>query len=257
MWKAIRTNITVGLLLVTPLVITAFVAHYLFTFLTNRFIGFFPRAYRDADVDFLLRIVSLFVVLTLLFFIGVLVRNIVGRRIYQLGDKLITRIPFVNRIYIASRQVIDAFITQRETVFNQVVLVQYPRKGVYSMGFMTATTPYSFRKTIPDGKPQDEYVAVFIPTTPNPTSGWLCFVPKADVFPMDYNGGDAMKLIISAGVVYPGDLGAAPPPSLVDKLHQLFRREPGKSAPAASTASSTAAPRQQDASSAPAPNPGD
>lgn len=228
MWKAIRTNITVGLLLVTPLVITAFVAHYLFTFLTNRFIGFFPRAYRDVGVDFLLRIASLILVLIVLFLIGVLVRNIVGRRIYQLGDALITRIPVVNRIYIASRQVIDAFVTQRETVFNQVVLVEYPRKGIFSMGFMTATSPYSFRKMIPEGKPQDDYVAVFIPTTPNPTSGWLCFVPKEDVTPIPYASGDAMKLIISAGVVYPGDIGSAPPPSLVDKLHQIFRRETAK-----------------------------
>lgn len=225
MLKAIRTNITVGLLLVTPLVITAFVAHYLFTFITNQLIGFFPQAIRDAQIDIVLRVASLLLVLIVLFLIGVLVRNIIGRRIYQLGDSLITRIPVVNRIYIASRQVIDAFVTQRETVFNQVVLVEYPRKGVYSMGFMTATTPYSFRKHIPEGKPQDDYVAVFIPTTPNPTSGWLCFVAKKDVIPISYAGGDAMKLIISAGVVYPGDNGATPPPSLVDKLHQIFRRE--------------------------------
>ncbi|MGA1529859.1 MAG: DUF502 domain-containing protein [Kiritimatiellia bacterium] len=225
MWKAIRTNITVGLLLVTPLVITAFVARYLFTFITNQLIGFFPRAIRDQQLDIVLRVASLLLVLLLLFFIGVLVRNIIGRRIYQLGDSIITRIPFVNRIYIASRQVIDAFITQRETVFNQVVLVQYPRKGIFSIGFKTASAPYSFRKNIPEGKPQDDYVAVFIPTTPNPTSGWLCYVPKEDVTPLPYSSGDAMKLIISAGVVYPGDIGSAPPPSLVDKLHHLFKRE--------------------------------
>ncbi len=225
MWKAIRTNITVGLLLVTPLVITAFVARYLFTFITNQLIGFFPRAIRDQQLDIVLRVASLLLVLLLLFFIGVLVRNIIGRRIYQLGDSIITRIPFVNRIYIASRQVIDAFITQRETVFNQVVLVQYPRKGIFSIGFKTASAPYSFRKNIPEGKPQDDYVAVFIPTTPNPTSGWLCYVPKEDVTPLPYSSGDAMKLIISAGVVYPGDIGSAPPPSLVDKLHNLFKRE--------------------------------
>ncbi len=228
MWKAIRTNITVGLLLVTPLVITAFVAHYLFTFLTNQLIGFFPRGIRDQQLDIVLRLASLLLVLVVLFFVGLLVRNIIGRRIYQVGDRLLTRIPFINRIYIATRQVIDAFITQRETVFNQVVLIQYPRKGIFSMGFLTATAPYSFRKNIPEGRPQDDYVAVFIPTTPNPTSGWLCYVPKEDVIPIPYSGGDAMKLVISAGVVYPGEAGTAPPPSLVDKLHHIFRREPQK-----------------------------
>ncbi|HMO50919.1 MAG TPA: DUF502 domain-containing protein [Kiritimatiellia bacterium] len=227
MWKAIRANITVGLILVTPLVITAFVANWLFRLVTNQFLGLFPRAYRDAELDFLLRIASLVVVLIVLFLIGVLVRNIVGRRIYQLGDRILARIPVVNRIYIASRQVIDAFITQRETVFNQVVLVQYPRKGIYAMGFLTASAPYSFRSFIPQGRPGDEFVAVFIPTTPNPTSGWLCYVPREDVTPIPYTSGDAMKLIISAGVVYPGESGAPPPPSLVDKLHHLFRRDAG------------------------------
>jgi uncharacterized membrane protein len=242
MWKAIRTNIFVGLILVTPLVITAFVANWLFTFITNQFLGFFPRSIRDNEVELLLRIASLVLMLIVLFFIGLFVRNIIGRRIYQLGDSVLTRIPFINRIYVASRQVIDAFLTQRETVFNQVVLVEYPRKGIFSVGFQTATAAYSFRKHIPEGKPSDDYVAVFIPTTPNPTSGWLCFVPRDHVTPLPYSSGDAMKMIISAGVVYPGDLGAAPPPSLVEKLHNLFRRDPPPIDPAAPSSESPTTP---------------
>jgi len=226
MWKAVRTNIFVGLILATPLVITAFVANWLFTFITNQFVGFFPKAYRDGNLEFLFRIASLMIVIVILFFIGLLVRNIIGRRIYKLGDRILTKIPFINRIYVASRQVIDAFLTQRETVFNQVVLIEYPRRGIFTMGFQTATTPESFRKFIPEGGPAEEYVAVFIPTTPNPTSGWLCFVNKKDVTPINYSSGDAMKMVISAGVVYPGEIGSLPPPSLVDKLHHLFRKEP-------------------------------
>ena len=236
MWKAIRTNIIVGLLLVTPIVIAIFVANGLFNVITNRFVVFFPAEYLAGERRFFwtiaFRMAALLVVILFLFLVGVFVRNIIGRRIYQLGDQILTRIPFINWIYIATRQVIDAFITQRETVFNQVVLVEYPSKGIFSMGFLTAASPYSFRKHIPDGRQGDEFVAVFIPTTPNPTSGWLCFVPRDRVKPLPYSGSDAMKLVISAGVVYPGDLDAAPPPSLVDKLHQLFRRDP----PAASAA---------------------
>lgn len=225
MWKAIRTNIFVGLILVTPLAITAFIANWLFKVTTNEFIRLFPEALRDSNLEFLLRIASLIIVLFILFIIGVLVRNIIGRRIYQIGDSILTRIPFINRIYLATRQVIDAFITQRETVFNQAVLVQYPRKGVFAVGFQTATAPNSFRQHIPDGKPGDDYVAVFIPTTPNPTSGWLCYVAKEDVTPLPYHSGDMMKCIISAGVVYPDELGAVPQPSLVDKLHSLFKKD--------------------------------
>ncbi len=225
MWKAIRANIMVGLLLVTPLVVTAFVANKLFLFITNQFIGLFPQAMRDEGLDFLLRLVSLLVVVILLFVIGVFVRNIIGRRIYQVGDRLLARIPVVNRVYIASRQVIDAFITQRETVFNQVVLVEYPRKGIFSVGFLTSAAPKAFRRHIPDPQPAIDYVAVFIPTTPNPTSGWLCYVPRTDISPLPLSSGDAMKLIVSAGVVYPGDQDAGIPPSLVDKLHSLFKKD--------------------------------
>ncbi len=225
MFKAIRTNIFVGLILVTPLVITAFVANWLFRLITNQFIGFFPQAYRDSNLEFLFRIAALLIVIIVLFFIGLLVRNILGRKIYQVGDRILTRIPFINGIYVAIRQVIDAFLTQRETLFNQVVLVEYPRKGLFSVGFQTATAPYSFRKHIPEGNPADEYVAVFIPTTPNPTSGWICFVPKSDVHPIGYSSGDAMKMIISAGVVYPEEANSMPPPTLIDKLHNLIRKE--------------------------------
>lgn len=225
MLKAIRTNIFVGLILVTPLVITAFVANWLFTVITNQFIGFFPRAYRDSDLEFLFRIAALLIVIIVLFFIGLLVRNILGRKLYQLGDRILTKIPVINGIYVAVRQVIDAFLTQRETLFNQVVLVQYPRKGVYSVGFLTATAPPDFRRHIPEGSPSEDYVAVFIPTTPNPTSGWIAYVPREEVIVLPYSSGDAMKMIISAGVVYPETGGSTPPPSLVEKLHNLIRKE--------------------------------
>lgn len=227
MFKSIRTNILFGLLLVTPLVVTAFVANWLFTFTTNQFLPLFPKALRDANVDILLRIASLLLVFIALFLIGVLARNILGRRLYQLGDRIITRIPFINRIYVGTRQVIDAFISQRETVFNQVVLVEWPRRGAYVIAFQTATVPTSFRGNLAQGQPDREFVALFMPTTPNPTTGFLCFVPKSDVIPLPhYSSGDAMKTIISAGVVYPGERDAPAPTSLVDKLHQIFHHEP-------------------------------
>jgi len=225
MWKAIRTNIFVGLILVTPLVITAFVANWLFKLITNQFVGFFPQAVRDSNLEFLFRIAALIIVVIVLFFIGAFVRNIIGRKLYLIGDRILTRIPIINGIYVAIRQVIDAFLTQRETLFNQVVLIEYPRKGIYSVGFLTATAPELFRQQIPDPDLSIDYVAVFIPTTPNPTSGWICFVPKKDVIILPYTSGDAMKMIISAGVVYPGIAGAEPPPSLVEKLHTLIRKE--------------------------------
>ncbi|HMP72151.1 MAG TPA: DUF502 domain-containing protein, partial [Kiritimatiellia bacterium] len=227
MIKAIRNNIFVGLILVTPLVITILVANWLFHFSTDLLIGFFPRALRQGNEDILfrLRLISLAAVVLILFFIGLLVRNVLGRWLYHLSDRILTRIPVINRIYIGSRQVIDAFLTQRETMFKEVVLVEYPRKGIRAVGFITATVPPPYRNLIQDGAPPEEpYVSVFIPTTPNPTSGWLCMVPRSEVIPLNMTSGDAMKLIVSAGVVYPGDETAPVPKSLLEKLRAITSR---------------------------------
>ena len=221
MFRSIRSNILVGLLLVTPIVVTAFVVNWLFTFITNRVLVFLPKHYREGDQEILWRMASLVLVLVILFMMGVLVRNILGKRLYQLGDRLLARIPVVNSLYVGTRQVIEALFQQRQTLFQEVVLVQYPRPGVHAIGFVTAVVPPTYRAYLPPEQQSEECLSVFIPTTPNPTSGWFCIVPRSQAVRLNMTSGEAMKLIMSGGAVFPGDtsINRVKPASLVEMLH--------------------------------------
>ncbi|MCS6770453.1 MAG: DUF502 domain-containing protein [Kiritimatiellae bacterium] len=224
-FRPIRTNIIVGLILVTPIVVTAFVVNWLFTFITNRVLIFLPKSLREGDQELLWRIVSLVIVLLLLFLVGLFVRNILGKRIYKLGDRLLTQLPLINRIYIATRQIITSLVQQRKTLFQEAVVVEYPRPGIFSVGFITAVVPNEYTWAIRTAAPDEECVSVFIPTTPNPTSGWLCLVPRSSVKKLNMSTGEAMRLIVSGGAVFPGreiDTGSA---SLVELVHELIHSD--------------------------------
>lgn len=221
--KSVRNNILVGLVLVTPIVITGFIINWLFNFATNSFLALVPPAIRDTYPDVLFRTASLVIVVVALFFIGLFVKNILGKRLYQLGDMILARIPVINKLYIAVRQISEAFLDQQQTMFKDVVLVEYPRKGIFSIGFVTTSVP----KKLTTGLPEDarDLVAIFIPTSPNPTSGMLIFVPRADLFHLPMSVGDAMKLVFSGGAVYPGLSPLDSRPTLLDKLEALLARE--------------------------------
>lgn len=222
--KSIRNNVLVGLILVTPIVVTAFVVNWLFTFITNRILVFVPKHLKNGDQEVLWRIAALIIVLVLLFLIGLLIRNILGKRLYQLGDTVLGRIPIVSRIYLGVRQVIEALFQQRETLFQEVVVVEYPRPGLYSIGFVTANVPDSYRPPFADAKP-GAYVSVFIPTTPNPTSGWFIIVPREDTRVLPITSGEAMKLIVSGGAVFPGEKHQREPKALIDLMHDWMDKE--------------------------------
>lgn len=224
-FKSIRTNILVGLILVTPIVVTAFVVNWLFTFITNRVLIFLPKHLREGDQELLWRVVALLIVLLLMFFVGLLVRNILGKRLYKFGDRLITRIPLINRIYIAIRQIITSLFQQRKTMFQEAVLVEYPRPGIFSVGFVTAVVPREYTRLIHTARPAEDCVSVFIPTTPNPTSGWLCMVPRSSLQKLDMTSGEAMRLVISGGAVFPGPEVSAPSASLIELVHDLMHQE--------------------------------
>ena len=137
--------------------------------------------------------------LTLLIILaGMVARLYAGRKLFELWDKAINRVPLVNRVYVAVRQLSDSFAQGGGIIFQYPVFVEYPRKGVYSIGFLTRRCEGPFCRIV--GQPVS---SVFVPTTPNPTSGVLIFVPQEEIIPLDMTVEDAMKLIISGGTVTP------------------------------------------------------
>ncbi|MFH1008373.1 MAG: DUF502 domain-containing protein [Candidatus Latescibacterota bacterium] len=129
---------------------------------------------------------------------GMLARNYAGREVLRAGDRLLSRIPLMNRIYLAIQQISQAFLSGKQVLFRRAVLIEYPRKGVYCIAFVTSE---------PLGEVQNltgkVVVGVFLPTTPNPTSGFLLFVPKDEIIPLRMRVEEALKLVISGGVVSP------------------------------------------------------
>lgn len=129
---------------------------------------------------------------------GILTRYIVGIRVIGWGERILAKIPFIRNVYRAVQQIRDVFVTREGAVFQGVCLVEYPRKGIYAVAFMTSSEQGVVQEAL--GK---KMIAVFLPTTPNPTSGFLLYLPEREVTVLDVTIEDAMKLIISAGAYIP------------------------------------------------------
>lgn len=222
--RAIRNNVLTGLFLITPVAVAVFVVQWLFRWVTDRIIPLMPPSVRELHPEPVFRLLALVVFLALLFLLGLMARNMVGARLYRLADKVLSRVPVFSKIYISVRQIGEALLSQNQTLFQQVVLVEYPRRGLYSLGFVTGRVPPDFSPELrADGA--NGFVSVFIPTTPNPTSGVLVFAPESDVHTVNLSVGDAMKLIISGGTAYPGTDGATIGPTFLDKLQAWLERQ--------------------------------
>jgi len=204
----------VGLILITPIMITLFIVNLLFRITTKWVIAFVPKHLLEVYPAMLFQAAALLIVVVFVFFVGLLTRNILGKRLYHFGDLFMTKIPFINKIYVWVRQISEAVLEKRQTLFQEVVLVEYPRKGVYSMGFVTASVP----PNLVPGPAGVEQVAIFIATVPNPTTGFFIFVPRSEVVVLPFTIGEAMKLLFSAGAVYPGKGVIDNRPTLLDKL---------------------------------------
>ena len=194
--KLIRGYILAGLVVWLPVVVTFVIVRFLVELL-DKTIALLPNAYQP-DKFFGMHIPGLGVVLSLLVLIvtGIVITNILGQRLFRLGDAILARIPLVRSIYYAAKQIINAVFASNSQAFRKVLLVQYPREGVWSLAFLTGSpNPEIIERT------SNEMYSVFIPTTPNPTSGFLVMVAKKDAIELSMSVEEAMKYIISLGVV--------------------------------------------------------
>jgi uncharacterized membrane protein len=138
--------------------------------------------------------VGLVASIVLIFFIGALVTNVLGRRVVGFFEGLMLRIPLARSIYSATKSISATLFMQRRAAFRRPVLIQWPRAGMYTVGFVTGDT---------DGLPTGPGVNVFVVTTPNPTTGFLTLVPEGEALPLDMTVEEALKLVISGGIVSP------------------------------------------------------
>jgi uncharacterized membrane protein len=188
-----KTRIASGLVVLIPLVITVAVIRFVFDFMSGILLPVIDPAL--ADWPALARAaLSVLILLVIVYFLGALAANIVGRRVLALGEGVVLRLPFVKSIYSVSKQVVAAFQGQGTKAFKSVVFVEFPQPGMRAVGFVTS-----------EMKREDGSVwnTVFVPTTPNPTTGFLQLVPKDSLEQTGYTVEEGIKMVMSLGVLVP------------------------------------------------------
>lgn len=164
---------------------------------SDRIFNLLPEPYNPKRlIPFPVPGLGILVVVLVVFLIGLLVRNYVGSRIVEFGERIVYQIPLVRPIYSAVKQLLVAIFSQTGEGFERVVLIEYPRKGIYALGFVTGVARGEVQEVT-----EQRVLNVFLPTTPNPTSGFYLLVPDSDIIPLRISVEDAFKLIISGGLV--------------------------------------------------------
>jgi len=203
MWRKVRANFFTGLLIVIPLVLTSWVLYFIISRLNLLLLEPIMKIFQiwlpnKASVEFFTKVAIFFILLALLTLTGFAARIILIRNIFSFGESVLYKVPMISTIYKGLKEMSSAFLSNQESVFKKVVLVQYPKDGVYAIGFITSETRGEAQE-----KTKESVVNVFVPTTPNPTSGMLVLVPQEDLIYLDMPVSDGMKMIISGGVVTP------------------------------------------------------
>lgn len=201
----VRRNFLTGLVIAAPVAITVYLTVAFVSFVDNRVTPFIPEQYNpETYLRFSVPGLGVIIAFIALVLLGALTANLFGRTIIATGERIVDRMPVIRSVYSALKQIFETAVSQSETSFRDVALVEYPRKGIYAIGFITTETKGEIRTVA-----GEELVSVFVPTTPNPTSGFLLFFPKKDVVILDMSVEDAAKVVISAGLVTPEHDGEA------------------------------------------------
>ncbi len=200
--KRLRTSLKnyflTGLLVILPIFITVYVILSLIRAM-DAILKYIPAKYLpETYLQIHIPGLGLILVVILVFVVGLLTRNFIGRKIVQLGENIVDRIPLVRVLYAGVKQLLEPLFLQKTNAFKRVALIEYPRRGVHVIGFVTGES-----KGEVQSKTSKDMMNIFIPTTPNPTSGFYILIPEDEVVYLNMSVEDAFKLIISGGIVSP------------------------------------------------------
>jgi uncharacterized membrane protein len=197
--KSIRKWLLAGLLVIVPIGITVWVLSWAIGLL-DQTLQILPNAWQpDKLLGFHIPGFGVFLALAILFVVGALTSNLLGRKLMQWWDALLNRIPVVRSIYSAVKQVSDTMFSDSGNAFRTAVLIEWPRKEVWTIAFVTGTPGGDVANHL-----QGEYVSIYVPTTPNPTGGYFVMLKKSDCIELKMSVDEALKYIVSMGVVVPG-----------------------------------------------------
>ncbi len=196
-----RANFLTGLVVIAPIGLTIWLIWAVVGWIDAVVLPFVPNRFKPEQyIGINLRGVGVIFFLLFTFLAGWVAKGYIGRSLLRMGESLVDRTPVVRSIYSGLKQIAETVFAQSETSFDKAVLVEYPRKGIWAIAFVSTNARGEIAGAIPAS---EDKAAVFLPTTPNPTSGFLLFVPRSELIELKMSVEDAAKLVISAGLVYP------------------------------------------------------
>ena len=199
--QRMRAYFITGILVVAPVSITLYLAWIFIGFVDNRITPLIPVQYNpETYLPFALPGLGLLILVVTLILVGAATAGFFGRLWARISEQILGRMPVIRNIYGAVKQILETVLAQQSKAFREAVLVEYPRRGIWAIAFITGRTEGEVQNIT-----EEECINIFLPTTPNPTSGFLLFVPKKDLVHLDMNVEEAIKMVISGGIVTPPD----------------------------------------------------
>ena len=197
---SLKNYFLTGLLVILPIFVTVKIITFLIKGM-DVILKYVPAKYLpETYLQFYIPGLGLILVVIISLVVGLLTRNFVGDKIVQIGENIVNRIPFVRSLYTGVKQLVEAFFIQKNDAFKRVALLEYPRRGAYVLGFITGESKGEVQT-----KTDKSMMNVFVPTTPNPTSGFYILIPEDELVILDMTVEDAFKLIISGGIFSPSE----------------------------------------------------
>ena len=195
-----RNNFLTGLILVAPVTLTGYLVWGTINFVDEKVIPLVPLIYNpETYLEYSIPGFGVFLFLLFTTLIGAITKGFFGRQIVKFGEQLVAKTPIVRTIYNAVKQIFETALKNSNDSFQNACLVQYPRNGIWAVAFISTPTKGEIASKIG----QDDLISIFVPSTPNPTSGFILFVPRNDIIVLDMTVEEAAKLVISAGLVLP------------------------------------------------------
>ncbi|RVT83997.1 DUF502 domain-containing protein [Rhodobacteraceae bacterium CCMM004] len=206
----LRASFLTGLVVIAPIGLTIWLIWTVVGWIDGWVLPFVPQRFMPEQyIGINLRGVGVIFFLVFTVIVGWLAKGLIGRSLIRWGEGIVDRTPIVRSVYNGLKQIAETVFAQTDTSFDKACLVEYPRRGIWAIAFISTEARGEIDRGIPV---QEGKVSVFLPTTPNPTSGFLLFVPASDVIVLDMSVEDAAKLVISAGLVYPNAKDPTRPP---------------------------------------------
>ena len=206
----IRSSFLTGLVVIAPVALTIWLIWSAIGWIDSVVLPLVPGDFRPEDyIGINFRGVGVVIFLIFTVIVGWIAKGILGRSLIHFAESLVDRMPVIRSVYSGIKQISETVFAQTERSFEKACLIQYPRRGIWAIGFVSTTAKGEVSDRAETG---GELLSVFVPTTPNPTSGFLLFFPAEDVILLDMSIEEAAKLVISAGLVYPNDKDPTQPP---------------------------------------------